>query len=432
MAITGPIPLPSANFGGTLAQAPESYYNNFAKMQANARSQKILPYLLQKYKDEHGKAMDENAVAHLDRMVKEHQYNEIMKSIRGNGQMQTGEKAKKAPAQQYNMQNLAAIMGPLLQPEAINLQTPAGPKGMETGLDQALNSPQQQPEMQNQEQMPEQADGLQETTEPQKTQANVPTASQIPDGGEIVVKPGRPGMDYLDKFAGTGMGFGGKSALKTIQGKDGWLYTEYPSGKITASRNPMSSMAETPEQKSARQIQEKTQVAQNLENQKAASKLESSGYELNKLAARAIKIKNILEKNPDLTGWLPGMAFTTNMSKNPALAELVQTAAKLQADMAKYGSQRGGAAVLKWAEKAKPSVYKQTSFNLGMVNSIIEDAINDFDEAATEYKRRTGKKYPVKFPGMVQVEKPDGTISSISSKFVAQFKKDHPNYKVLD
>jgi hypothetical protein len=136
--------------------------------------------------------------------------------------------------------------------------------------------------------------------------------------------------------------------------------------------------------------QEKTQSMKILE----------SGRSLKSMVDKANKIDELLDTNPDLTGILQGASSSLNLSNNEKLAEFDQRTRKLQADMARYGSQRGGVQALKWAERSKPGVYRTHNYNKGMIKSIQEDAQSDYNELKQEYEDLTGKPYPISLSEM--------------------------------
>ena len=103
MPITGLIPQQKP-FGEILATIPHEMRDqqrvNIAQQHANisrqaeARAQTIMPYLLQKYKDEHGRAADDNQIAHLSRLMKQREYDSIIKGLnegQNNQQMPQGQ-----------------------------------------------------------------------------------------------------------------------------------------------------------------------------------------------------------------------------------------------------------------------------------------------------------------------------------------------------
>lgn len=231
--------------------------------------------------------------------------------------------------------------------------------------------------------------------------AGMPTlGDQGAQGGqEHEIRAGNPRFSKLDSVAGLIP----EIPKPVTHISNGMVFTTYPSGRMTVQKinddlDIKKVSQETPEERQKREVQTHIDSAKGIEDAKQASKLESSGRELQSLVKRAQKIKNLLEKNPNLTGLLKGGLASLNLSQSKDLAEFDQTTRKLQADMGRYGSKQGGVQALKWAEKSKPSTYKQPSYNIGMINSILEDAKSDYDQIENEYKERTGKEYPFKFP----------------------------------
>lgn len=149
---------------------------------------------------------------------------------------------------------------------------------------------------------------------------------------------------------------------------------------------------ETPEERMNREVE----TVEKKENVKEGSKLVTAGRSLQGVYEKATKLKRLLEDNPGITGLRPGMMSKLNLSQSKALAEFDQTARRLQADMARYGSQRGGAQALKWAERAKPSNFRSEKYNLGMIDSILEDVQGEYENMSDEYQTRLKKNFPIK------------------------------------
>lgn len=216
------------------------------------------------------------------------------------------------------------------------------------------------------------------------------------EAGEQELHPGNPRLTQLDRIAGLVPGI----PKPVTHINNGMLLTQYPSGRITAQKIPgiKPISQETPEARQKRETQTRIDAATGIEDAKQASKLQTSGRDLLNLVTRAQKIKKLLDENSDLTGLRQGGLAALNLSQSKKLAEFDQTTRKLQADMARYGSQRGGAQALKWAERSKPGTFKSVDYNQGMIKSILDDSKADYDEMASEYKDRTGKEFPLKFP----------------------------------
>lgn len=133
------------------------------------------------------------------------------------------------------------------------------------------------------------------------------------------------------------------------------------------------------------------------QEQNQAMKLLEAGRSIQSIASKGHKLKGILEKNPNLTGWGSGIKSLVGAAGDE-LGGFNETAGQVQAGIGRLASQRGGAQVLRWAEKVKPGAWKSVKTNQGMVDSMIDDAQSDYNEAKSEYEDLTGKPYPVKFP----------------------------------
>ena len=165
-----------------------------------------------------------------------------------------------------------------------------------------------------------------------------------------------------------------------------------------------------------------------------AMKLVDAGRSLQSVAHRANKLSNMLETKPGATGWIPGAKEALGFGSEDT-SEFNQTAGMLQADMAKFGSQRGGAQALKWAERVKPGKYKSNISNKGYIKSIIDDSNSDFEDIKNEYETLTGRPYPIEMPttntkSVITVVDSNGDESQIYKENLPEAKKRDPGLKV--
>jgi hypothetical protein len=137
-------------------------------------------------------------------------------------------------------------------------------------------------------------------------------------------------------------------------------------------------------------------------------KLLEAGRAVQGLASRGNKLSSLLEENPNLTGWGPGVK---TLLKKPGekLGSFNSTAGGIQADIARLGGQRGGAQLIKWAKSIKPNEWNDVETNTGMVNSLLENAKSDYGDIKNEYEDLTGESYPIQFPERQTGNNPPGT-----------------------
>jgi hypothetical protein len=179
---------------------------------------------------------------------------------------------------------------------------------------------------------------------------------------------------------------------------NGIEYKTYPSGMTVASKIGPSDI-------------EKEEMKVNA---KVSTDIRKSARDLKSMHDRALKLKKMIEEDPNLTGIIQGGKAQFNLSNDPKLAEFIQTSRKLQADMARYGSQRGGAQALKWAERAKPGEYRSGKFNLGMINSILEDSKSDYENLNSEYMDMNKRPLHIK---LTPDEKKEGVVELNGKKY---------------
>jgi hypothetical protein len=383
-----------------LKQQQQQFVQNFAlHKQAQDRANQLMPYMIQQYQDTHKTAASEAQMKDL--------YHNLIKEALNSPQ--SGSPMTPPPGmmpQGAGSQGVGADSGMSFDAKGNNNVaspqeveqianrgiSPAGQNGMPPQMGEALpqiGAP------------PNANPGLAGGGQPPATPPMAPPP--MPNKGmgqqqEHELRPGNPRLAKLDSVAGLVPGI--PKPAQHIQ--NGMVFTTYPSGRMTVQKmEGMNTVSqETPDARKQREIETKIGAATGVEDAKAASKLQTSGRELQSLVSRAQKVEKLLNENPKLTGFSQGGLASLNLSESKQLAEFDQTTRKLQADMGRYGSQRGGAQALKWAEKSKPGTYKTVNYNKGMIKSILEDAKSDYQEMAQEYKDRTGKEYPIKFPEM--------------------------------
>ncbi len=145
--------------------------------------------------------------------------------------------------------------------------------------------------------------------------------------------------------------------------------------------------------------QERTQKMKLLESARGAMSIVNKTNEL----------EEILTENPHLTGWVPHLMNAIGKG-GEKLGRFTTTTGDLQALIGKLASQRGGAQIIKWAEKMKPSDWKDVVTNLGHVRGLRETTSQDFTDIADEYETITGEKFPLKLPPLQgNSENPPGT-----------------------
>ena len=427
---------------------------------AESRAQQLMPLVMQEYKDKHGKAASEaymkgayNKII-IDEYTKE--YPDLFP-----GHAQEAHQAAMTARQASQPQE----EGPITQPESpIGRMTPTQqmpnfgeqPQQRQTPVEFS-NPPQPQgtpwapyvppQEVQAHEQMqpqapqmpgfspiPQEAQQTPETVTSKLRQLEAqgqlpkPIADKINEKEALdeqakngkVIFAGDPKRYRMDKLAG----LPGFPAIKQTPRPNNMTDLTYPSGKIVEVQGTPPGIKNANAPLSATE-------------KKEAYKLEADGRSLKSMVDKANGIKKLLTEHPDTTGIFPGLASKFNLSTDENMGKLIPKITKLQADMARYGSQRGGAQALKWAEAAKPSTYRGGNFNVKMAESIIEDAKNDYDELSRDYKALTGKDYPIEFPGDNKTSKitiiaPDGSEHEILKDHEKAALAKYPGSKIKE
>lgn len=249
---------------------------------------------------------------------------------------------------------------------------------------------------------------------PTTTTAGAPALTTTPPaqvgGAQDIqeLRPGNPRLVGLDRLAGLLPGVP-KADTKI---SNGMIITTYPSGRMTA-QSLAGTGAQTPGQAtvSAKEASKIRDSATNLIN---SANLVQQGYDL-------------LDNNPNLTSPVAGLESQLNISNKPELGEFNTVAGKLQAELGKYASQRGGIQAVKWAGSVKPSAWKPQDYNYGMFQGIQQNLENDYNTLNQQYKSQTGKDLPVALPQMksshlddVYVQKAASTLMQVNPNYTPE------------
>lgn len=450
-----------------------------ARMAEN-RAQTMLPYLLQSYKDTHNREASEHEIQILKNNLLKQQYQEIISGLNLQGQPeQVGQQQpQQAPLQSNPMGgqgglNYTPIENPISNPtvkqndlrqtladdsnETSNLHNMMGSLFDGTG-----KSPIQQPQAQSanpanvanpvnkqnelasmmqplfeknygaQQPGNNQATSIRQTG--QSSQLSQPDQSGMQ---EITLRPSKKGMALSDKLAGTPFG----QPIKTHIGKDGWVYSEYPSGKITAVRNPqMAQQAgkETPEEKRAAELKNKKEFEQfkteekNRENKD--KELTATWKALAPTMTTINTLSNIINKNPKLTGRGTQFAQWAGLTDDPDVGTFSSGALELQTALTKDLSSRGGYGAAKIVQGAKPDIKNSTAFNQGALKQMKDKSIRTFVAMKKEFnKNHPGQDFPYKlsdyYPEVI-IEKPNGEKITLPADGAVKLLEDHPNHKI--
>jgi len=146
-----------------------------------------------------------------------------------------------------------------------------------------------------------------------------------------------------------------------------------------------------------------------------AMKLLSAARTIQGVDSKAEKLEKLLNENPDLTGWIPGAKGAIGKGGDK-LGEFTSLTGDLQAAISRIASQRGGAQVLKFAGKIKPTEFKDSKTNLGHIKGIRDSNVSDWQDIADEYKAITGEELPLKMARSAHANHESGKSSSSVTK----------------
>lgn len=192
--------------------------------------------------------------------------------------------------------------------------------------------------------------------------------------------------------------------------------------------DPLAPISESPEVKRAADIEEAKTEAQNALDIKQAQKLREQAKDL-ELAGVDLEGIHDLLTGPDSLGTGISSSLVGKLGwGSEKLGSFNERALRLQAQMTKALSSRGGVGAAKVVEKGKPSTWKSTSENIGITDAYAERLKNEFELLNQEYKSITNKDLPYTLPEYVhnigkKIEK-----NMFKPKTVFSNKKDYHDY----
>lgn len=158
---------------------------------------------------------------------------------------------------------------------------------------------------------------------------------------------------------------------------------------------------ELPHEKMEREITTSNLKEQNKLDIKQAQKLRDTAKDLQLAGLDVEGIHDILT-GPDSLG--TGITKTL-IGKlgwgSEKLGQFNERALRLQTQMTKALSSRGGVGAAKIVQSGKPTTWKSTSENLGITDAYADRIKNEFDLLNQEYKAITGKNLPYTLPEYV-------------------------------
>ena len=142
-------------------------------------------------------------------------------------------------------------------------------------------------------------------------------------------------------------------------------------------------------------------------NIKKAGEIEETAKIITKYANNAAELSNLLEKHPEVGGYLTGVRNKHGLPMGENEGTFNANAGPLQAQMAKDLSQRGGAVAAGIAGGMKPNIGQRSEYNKAMLKTMHNKNLRGFNELNEEYKMLTGRDLPTKLPKFYETYKPD-------------------------
>jgi hypothetical protein len=177
--------------------------------------------------------------------------------------------------------------------------------------------------------------------------------------------------------------------------------------------------SEMPHEKMEREISTSNINEQNKLNVKRAQQLRESAKDLELAGLDVSGIHDILS-GPDSLGTGITKTLVGKLGwGSEKLGAFNERALRLQAQMARALSSRGGEGAAKIVAGGKPSTWKSTRENLGITDAYADRIKNEFELLNQEYKNITGKELPYSLPQYVHNigRKIDGNIFKPKTDF---------------
>lgn len=167
------------------------------------------------------------------------------------------------------------------------------------------------------------------------------------------------------------------------------------------ARKALGLPAEFPDEKMNREIYSDNIKGQNKLDMDRAQALRESAKDLSLAGIDINGIHDILTGPDSLSTGVTKSLIGKLGFGSEKLGELNERALRLQAQMTKAISSRGGVGAANIVASGKPSSWKSTSENLGISKAYAERINNEFELLNQEYKNITGKDLPYTLPEYV-------------------------------
>ncbi len=191
---------------------------------------------------------------------------------------------------------------------------------------------------------------------------------------------------------------GSSNAPNSLSAPRGNIKNDYRQALV---RHLIGLPAEMPQEKMQREISSSNIKEQNKLDINRAQELRESAKDLSLAGLDINGIHDILTGPDSLhTGITRSLTGKLGFGSEK-LGELNERALRLQAQMARALSQRGGVGAANIVASGKPSSWKSTSENLGITKAYAERIKNEFDLLNQEYKNISGKDLPYTLPEYV-------------------------------
>ena len=209
-----------------------------------------------------------------------------------------------------------------------------------------------------------------------------------------------PSIPSFEQKLKQGVQQNNKAASSEID-RANYLWDNVPSSRKDLKAMGFERGVELPHQKAAREINTANAKEQQKLNIKRAQDVSELAKDLQLAGMDVNGIHELLTGSDSLGTGITRTLVGKLGWGSEKLGEFNERALRLQSQMARALSSRGGVGAANIVASGKPSTWKSTSENIGITNAYAERIKNEFDLLNQEYKKLSGRDLPYTLPEYV-------------------------------
>ncbi len=177
------------------------------------------------------------------------------------------------------------------------------------------------------------------------------------------------------------------------------------------------------------QTENKAQQVQNALDIKKQQELREHAQKLIDTARDVQGIQDIISTPEGHTGVGANLMNMAGFG-NSELGGVNEKALRLQADLTRLISSRGGAGAASIAAQGKPNTWRSTAYNLGLTKSMQDRIKNEYEDTAKEFERVShGQKLPFSLEDVIKASANKSTSTNQGSK--VKYQPAPPGYTLV-